>query len=387
MAGWSDVLPLAGRNLRTWWVRYAILGGLAGLGLATFVVASGSWRVVACAAALAVEPLDLPAAVVLRTSAAVPPPLLEEVLAGPGVAAVDFARVERGLTVAGDVDVWAFPPDAAVLARGLELVAGRGARGPDEVMVPLTLSRLAGLEPGGRLPVRFMLPGERPGPVRELRVVGVFRPVSRLLDVPLISMAGVSVAGQTAAFIHVRPGEDPDEIAGRLRARLQASGMQGTVMTAATPIREATLRSADVFGPTRRALALALGFVGLGSFTVLLAGFLDRKRELAILKTVGADQRVIGALFLAEVGLAAGLGVLAGVAGGLWAAGWVRAALARPVEPGAASVAWGVVVTLAVVGLSVLLPLALARAATVNQLLTDARVHLVTQRVRIGRGA
>jgi ABC-type antimicrobial peptide transport system permease subunit len=105
---------------------------------------------------------------------------------------------------------------------------------------------------------------------------------------------------------------------------------------------------------------------------MFLLGFLDRRREIAVLKAVGFGGTDIAAVFGLEVvytGLA-GLAVGCLMSYGLLS-GWLGRAL-----PGA-MVVRAAVVTLVVLGLAALLPIAMAGAATVTELLVGRKVIAV----------
>jgi len=119
-------------------------------------------------------------------------------------------------------------------------------------------------------------------------------------------------------------------------------------------------------------ILLSLSFVGVGALTMFLLGFLDRRREIAVLKAVGFGGPDIAAVFGLEVvytGLA-GLAVGCLLSYGLLS-GWLGRALP------AAMVVRAAVVTFIVLGLAALLPIAMAGAATVTELLVGRKVIAV----------
>ena len=76
--------------------------------------------------------------------------------------------------------------------------------------------------------------------------------------------------------------------------------------------------------------ALAIGGLGMSSAAAAFAA--SRRQSIAILKLVGAPRRTIHAMLLIELGLIAGLAILAGLAVGA-AAPWLVAKLAGPLLP------------------------------------------------------
>jgi putative ABC transport system permease protein len=73
----------------------------------------------------------------------------------------------------------------------------------------------------------------------------------------------------------------------------------------------------DLIGVADRALLVIAGFVVfaglLGMLTAILVSLNERRREMAILRSVGARPRHVFALLMAEAGLLASAGVLAGI--------------------------------------------------------------------------
>lgn len=382
----AEVLPLALRNLRTWGVRYALLAGMVAVGLAAYIAFDGYFRGFARTAALVTEPLRLPADVVVRLEGPAPGAAMEELFGGHFVAGVEPAWADRALGPLGDAEVWVIPPDSRLVDRAFVVARGRPPQQKDEVWLPEALADDAGIGLGDPLPLAFVDGSGRVLAQQTYTVVGLFRSASPLFGGPVIVPAGMAGAARPVYFVRAtEEARAAEVVAARLEGILAARGVDSTLWTADLGRRRAELRSGEIFDPGRRAVGLAFLIVGLGVFTVLLITFLDRRRELAILKTVGADGGVIGRLHLAEVGLTAGAGVLGGMWLGFAVARLLESATAWPVLSGPASAAWGVVFVAAVITGAVALPVALARAATVQALLTDGRIHLVTQRVRTRR--
>ena len=131
----------------------------------------------------------------------------------------------------------------------------------------------------------------------------------------------------------------------------------------------------DVTFPAAVVTILVCLFVGAGAMGTMLLSFLDRRRELAILKTVGLGGGAISKLLAAEVLI---VGAAGAVFGGL-ASPAMSSVFGYTVRPGdlIAAGLGGVAVLLA----STALPILLARAATVTQLLTGQAVRLIYRRV------
>jgi hypothetical protein len=147
--------------------------------------------------------------------------------------------------------------------------------------------------------------------------------------------------------------------------------------------RVTTGLAAGIYGGTRRVLGMGYAFVALGIYSVLLVAIIQRKRELAIHKTVGLSPRQLLLVYGLEIVLVSALAFALGcVVVGWWGA---RVAAVMGVETGVTAVA--VLQSLATVGTLVVLasalPLAMAGAATVNQLLYGQKLYVFTRRVEM----
>ncbi len=200
----------------------------------------------------------------------------------------------------------------------------------------------------------------------------------------LVDMAGLDATQviqpgslyQTRTRILLRPGLDAANVGDAIVRRYPSAGW-----TARTPAEAAgnTKRSIDQLGQFLLLVglaALAIAGIGIGSG---VSAYLDRKsRMIATLKVLGAQSRTIATLFLAQIGLVAGVAITGGLALGA-AVPWIVGALAGsalPVPPRLA-LYFGPLATAA--GLSLLVALlfslpALARARSIpaTSLLRDA---------------
>lgn len=137
----------------------------------------------------------------------------------------------------------------------------------------------------------------------------------------------------------------------------------------------------QTYMPGFSVMTMVFVFAAIGLFTVSALAFLDRKRELAILKTVGLESQGVTDLFLIEQGVVAAIGLTAGMI--LGAAMVPRLTAILPVAPSISgpSLFKAVLAGLAVQAAGVVLPAMTARVATVNQLLYDMPIPLYTRRV------
>jgi putative ABC transport system permease protein len=104
------------------------------------------------------------------------------------------------------------------------------------------------------------------------------------------------------------------------------------------PVRQITETEARVLGKTRATLLsssiLIIITAALCVLATLTGWVLDRRRDFAIMKALGASQRFIGGFFAAEAALLGAVGALLGFALGIGIAAWIgRANFHAPVMP------------------------------------------------------
>jgi len=153
------------------------------------------------------------------------------------------------------------------------------------------------------------------------------------------------------------------------------------VLTASTPTSLSGEVLAQTYMPGVSALGLVFIFCGIGLFCITSLSFMDRRRDLAILKTMGLESRGLLALFLMEQGVVALCGVVSGTLLAVILLARLGSLFPGPATLSALTVFKGAVVGAFVLGAAVILPAALARAATVNELLFNLPVSLYRQRV------
>ncbi len=114
-----------------------------------------------------------------------------------------------------------------------------------------------------------------------------------------------------------------------------ASGIDGTLRTLqqalpgadVRPVRQIVEGEARVLGKTRSALlastALVIITAALCVLATLMSWVLDRRRDFAVMKALGASERLLKGLFAVEAGLIGALGALIGFGFGVGAAVWI----------------------------------------------------------------
>ena len=154
----------------------------------------------------------------------------------------------------------------------------------------------------------------------------------------LVSEAGLAATrliqpgslSSTSYRLVLPPGADPAAVGKAFQQRFPDGGWRATDRSEGGG---GARRFIDRLGQLLLMVALsALAIGGLGMSSAAAAFAASRRQSIAILKLVGAPRRTIHAMLLIELGLIAGLAILAGLAVGA-AAPWLVATLAGPLLP------------------------------------------------------
>jgi putative ABC transport system permease protein len=121
-----------------------------------------------------------------------------------------------------------------------------------------------------------------------------------------------------------------------------------------------------VLGKTRSTLltsaVLIILTAALCVLATLIGWVLDRRRDFAIMKALGASERLIGSFFAAEAAALGLVGALFGFAIGIGVAAWIgRVNFHAPVVPRFSVLPFVLAVSVAVALISALLPMLLLR--------------------------
>ncbi|CBE70128.1 conserved membrane protein of unknown function [Candidatus Methylomirabilis oxygeniifera] len=255
------------------------------------------------------------------SQARLPNSLIEGAARIPGIAALDpfiGTRVELlgqdGLLAAGDFEVLA-RYGRLLFRKGESAAVLQHARTDGGVIISESLALSRGLTEGNRLPL--VLPSGRV----ELPIVGVFYDYSTdggkvVMDRGLWARMGGEYGADILA-IYLQPGADEAAVRRQL---LAIAGEDGAIVLHSN--RALKARVLEIFDNTfaiARALELIAILVGiLGIFNVLWASVLSRRREIGVLRSVGATRAQLLRIVLGEAGLlglwAELLGLLAGIA-------------------------------------------------------------------------
>src|SRR6266481_1163931 len=180
---------------------------------------------------------------------------------------------------------------------------------PDRIFLSAAASEALGLKKGDALSVQVGLR------VLSLQVAGVLGEARRQ------RFAVVDIGAAQAIFLRpgllnridlrLRPGADPDHLAGRLRAEMPP----GTLIERPDADVERSGALSRAYRVNLNVLALVALFTGgLLVFSAQALAVVRRRSQLALLRALGMTRRALVAMLLAEAAVVGAVGALAGIA-------------------------------------------------------------------------
>lgn|GEM_PF-1502655 len=292
-------------------------------------------------------------------------------------------------TSLGIVDVLWLAEDSQALTGLGDIVEGRLPSAAGECMLPVTLMTKPGPRPGDHVVLGSLnvpgMPAAAAGTLPSRAVLtGYFEPGDAWFGIPVVLAGGPALASLPAVTLLFAWCDHPETFLKRavswIDNRLTPEAIttpyvagrnpalaQVMVSTTAKDLGRGLQRA--VYFPTGEAMFLLYIFFGVGLFTLMLLTFLDRRREYAVMKTLGLTSSQIGLVLYMEVaaigaaGLMLGAGATLGILEIVGRAGGLALRLSPWILGSAAALG---IVALVV---SVWFPIGLARLATVANLL------------------
>lgn len=287
---------------------------------------------------------------------------------------------------------WRTRPTPTVVAEGNTFTAGssfgrlpvvaikplEGYNGPlpsaGQALVPESMAESFGLPLGGQ--ISLLLPG---GKTVQVMLSGTYAssPATATL---LVASDWYSEATGHTAFNRFFYKMNPSITLPAALSFLSRFYPEASLLDRYRPADLARQAVSDTYSSGSGLVTLVFLFLGLGVLTALLLSFLDSKRELSVLKSLGLTPRELWGLFIGSGVITALLGT--GAAVGL-ALGTVSLLRARGVQLPLTShdlptmLTWITVAYVVAVGV----PAGLARRATVNQLLYDQPIPMLSTQV------
>jgi putative ABC transport system permease protein len=171
----------------------------------------------------------------------------------------------------------------------------------------------------------------------------------------------IAWSGVQPSTIEVAANGSPEDVGNTMRA-LALALPEAEVR----PVRQIVEGEARVLGKTRSTLYAAAVLIILTSALCVLATLtgwvFDRRKDFAIMKALGASERLISGFFAAEAAALGVVGALLGFVLGIGIAAWIgRANFHAPVVPRFSVLPWIILGSVLVALLSALLPMTLLR--------------------------
>ena len=278
----------------------------------------------------------------------------------------------------------------------LTLLAGRAPTAPDEIVLGAQTLRALHRQVGQtvRVAVTTAEGANGPGAPRVMRVVGtaVFPDFGlpglsdtdlgsgALVATPLLSetMPETGCSGGATCYnfflLRYRPGTDAGAAGARLLAAVQRAGCPFSACTVTGDQRPGDIRNYAAVSDTPLVLAAVLALLAVGTLAhVLLTGVRRRRRDLAVLKTLGCTRSQVHGMVAWEASALAAAALLAGIPLGVIAGRWAWAVFA-----GATGVASQATVDLPLVLLAIPVTLLLANVIAAWPGWTAARLRPAT---------
>jgi len=171
----------------------------------------------------------------------------------------------------------------------------------------------------------------------------------------------VAWTGVQPSTLEVAANGSPEEVASVMR-QLEQDVPEADVR----PVRQIMEGEARVLGKTRATLLAAAALIILTAslcvLSTLMGWVFDRRRDFAIMKALGASDRLLNGFFAAEAAALGAIGALVGFALGVGIAAWIgRANFHAPVVPRFGILPFVLAGSIVVTLLSAILPIGLLR--------------------------
>ncbi|MCE5195787.1 MAG: hypothetical protein LLG09_01460 [Negativicutes bacterium] len=257
---------------------------------------------------------------------------------------------------------------------------GRWLQQSGEVVLPAALARSEQIQLGDSLSVFTVAEDGRQRSL-SLTVVGIFTPNYQEAQ-PLVMQSDVLrlMAKPLANRFIVNYDRDEAELQ-HLVEWMQTAYPDTPFLYANVPSALADSLLQQIFEPGQWLLVLIFLFLGIGVLTVALMTFLERRRELAVLKSIGVSNNQIVISLVIEQGSAGIAGILAGLIIVFQLSGYISW-FSQVDMANLRSYIWqSALFTVFVLAAGIAFPTVLARVATVNQLLFARNIPIITTRI------
>lgn len=432
----TDLLEIARKGFRQKMGAYLVMTLLVAFTVAGYLVVSSYWEDAAAVSSAAAEPLDFP--YLKRTTLfaywtnppisrdeAFPPPRkyapvyndahLKEIGEIPGVLDLSVTLEQIAFSKFGNSTLLSIEPQAA-LWQALDLVFGQLPQNAGEVIVPLPFAD-TGVQLGQAISVKIanavmpknyrmdgsLVEGMDPQPLKNLTVVGVYRPrsmisglvgylpVNRVDDYPLTNPGKVAMSWPipNTIFLHLSKPEAAGSVSALWMSMYPEYPQVETPLIPPVKVEWAPTLPEDMIRQAAAAVATplftntlnAFSLGAIGIFAAMFVSFLDRRKDLGIMKTVGIDNAHTAGAVSLEVVFSGVLGTLLGIGAAEAVAGFfLKGISGNPVAIPAGGILAGVAVSAFILLAATYVPTAMAKQGTVMELLHGRTIPIIRNR-------
>lgn len=242
--------------------------------------------------------------------------------------------------------------------REYQVAAGRQIEGYDEVLLDEGFSKSLGVSVDATLKMLG------PAGIKDYRVVGLARPTGS---------SGMSIGGAVymllpaaqqlfktpgkvdQVLVLLKPEQDKTAFQAALQSALSDSVTVRVPRTSSDMAREAMYATQNGMHMAVAFALLIAAFIIYNTFQMAVG---ERRKQLGILRAIGATRRQVSGVILKEAAWLSVLGVLAGCCLGYWGAGWINATTEGILQVDLPTVEWAtypfVVATLLGIGVAML---------------------------------
>ena len=380
----SAVTRLALKNMVRWRWRLATIFFLVAGSFSLFVLYSSMLSVSAQIGVAQTNAINLPYDLMVLVEDGAP------ILPEPDLPIPRFRReiLEIGeeavaisaFTPMGKQEILGIQPDSYFYNKNAEVIQGQWLKKSGDLVLPNELAQRYQIQVGDKIPV-YTVFSEGLQLKAEFTLVGIFEPDYQLAQ-PLIlkqDALQLMLRPQANRFMIEYDRSEAELI--HLVEWMKTAYPKGTFLYSTVTYEMANNVLKQIFQPGQWLLVLIFMFMGIGVLTVSLITFLERRRELAVMKSIGVSNvQIVYALAL-EQGTAGVIGVLTGVLIVFQLGQQISWFSQVTMSDLYLYMGQGALFTLIVLVAGISFPTILAKVATVNQLLFARNIPIVNTHI------